>query len=546
MPQSCPPGNRDPIRGVRDLATHLLQTSAKPDVPLQALLAQPFDAHPTAGDRRRGPEIASRRSVGLDRIVTSSVAAGGHLKSLASGVVVRRLRRRPPSPAAVISTYGFETSATGDLNFDRLPPCPARRARRHQQQSARELARNVGPNRNLVESQAVRIDHDGRATTSRLAASFYADVGQRVEQVLNRPLVHPRRAVQTKASVAQRHQRGQKPHRRAAVGDVQFGAVGRQLAAATNRRGPCSRRGRDRSRFPTPAAPRSSRACLRSRARPTASTCRGPGRRKPARDWSGSSSRAGGPWHRRVTSQWADCNALGHDVVDAATGCALRAPRSSTDDGRCARTRRRRQWPASIGSCHRAGRWPMISPRLPSALISTTWPAPFWAHAIQPIAHQRRRSPELALQARLATAIWPSAVLAHANTPARLTMYSRPPVEHGAGRARLQTGDVPNHLGLRSTRADAARSCPSTGTYTMPSPATGRRNRRRRRRRRSTTCGRVAGSCAVSRVGDCSSTTSFIRRGARHDTVGEDQLASCGRVDPPAAFAGRLVDAGGK
>jgi hypothetical protein len=53
-----------------------------------------------------------------------------------------------------------------------------------------------------------------------------------VEQVLNRPLAHPRRAIEAKLALAQRHHRSQETHRRAAVGHVQVAAARGQPARA--------------------------------------------------------------------------------------------------------------------------------------------------------------------------------------------------------------------------------------------------------------------------------------------------------------------------
>ncbi len=90
-----------------------------------------------------------------------------------------------------------------------------------------------------------------------LAASLRgadAELRERVEQIANRPLVHSRRAAQPKRAAAQGHQRREKPHRRAAVGDVKVCLRRRNTARRSRRPGPCAARNRRGPRPPIAAS----------------------------------------------------------------------------------------------------------------------------------------------------------------------------------------------------------------------------------------------------------------------------------------------------
>ena len=101
----------DRIRVAAHFAAHLLQAIDERDVALQAVGRQSFDGDFAAGDRRRRPEVARGRSVGLDRVLACRVW-------LRRGDLESRRIRRPVSTstpnaritASVIRTYGCDTS----------------------------------------------------------------------------------------------------------------------------------------------------------------------------------------------------------------------------------------------------------------------------------------------------------------------------------------------------------------------------------------------------------------------------------------------------
>src|SRR6266540_6051601 len=76
------------------------------------------------------------------------------------------------------------------------------------------LFRSPGP-------AAGRFDHHWRAPVAGLARRLHAELAERVEQVLDGPLPHPRHAVQAVAARPEREHRSQEPHRRSRVADEQ-------------------------------------------------------------------------------------------------------------------------------------------------------------------------------------------------------------------------------------------------------------------------------------------------------------------------------------
>ena len=62
-----------PLAVVRHATAHLFEAFDEPHVALQRRPGQPFDGHFAAGDRRRGPEVARGRGVGLDVVGAAHV-----------------------------------------------------------------------------------------------------------------------------------------------------------------------------------------------------------------------------------------------------------------------------------------------------------------------------------------------------------------------------------------------------------------------------------------------------------------------------------------
>ena len=109
--------------------------------------------------------------------------------------------------------------------------------------SPRTVARAAG--------QSVGVDHDRRAAVAGFALRVRAELPQRIEQIANRPLAHPRDAVEPERAVPERHQRREKPHRRAAVGTEQVGFDRRNPAGRARRPPAFGRRRCDATAIPS-------------------------------------------------------------------------------------------------------------------------------------------------------------------------------------------------------------------------------------------------------------------------------------------------------
>ena len=224
-PQRAPP-DRDLAVAPADVAAHCFKTIAERDVALKTRAGKPLDGHLAAGDRRGGEEIAGRRGVGFDLVSLGAV----------------HLRRRDREPLQVFDfdrrseradhrqrhvDVGFRHERAFDVEHHRR-----QRAGRGHQQSAQELAGDVAGHPRGPARQTVALDDDRRASGALLAGGFGAKLLQGPQQVGDRALLHPPRAVEADPPAAERGQRGQKADRGAAVAHVEIG-LGRRRPART-------------------------------------------------------------------------------------------------------------------------------------------------------------------------------------------------------------------------------------------------------------------------------------------------------------------------
>ena len=127
--------------------------------------------------------------------------------------------------------------------------------RQGEQQGAQELARDVAAHlERRGERERAGPGRDAQRRIAFLLQAFdaAAERAQGVDQVADRPLVHPRRAAQLEARVGrggeERQRRRQRPHRRAGVAEEEGRALQRRPAAEAVHGEPVRRRPRCRSR----------------------------------------------------------------------------------------------------------------------------------------------------------------------------------------------------------------------------------------------------------------------------------------------------------
>ena len=103
-----------------------------------------------------------------------------------------------------------------------------------QEQPAEKLARYVAGDRGPAAAQTSAANDDRRTAAGRFASRVGAELPQRVEQILDGPLAHPRRAVEPKDAVPEGEHGRQKPQRGSAVGHVEIGLACRHSPAAAD------------------------------------------------------------------------------------------------------------------------------------------------------------------------------------------------------------------------------------------------------------------------------------------------------------------------
>ena len=90
------------------------------------------------------------------------------------------------------------------------------------QQRREELAALVAATRACAARQAVGVDGD-RRTAVGAHCSARAELRQRIEQILDRPLAHARACRRCESAVAEAQRGDQEAHRRAGVADEELG-----------------------------------------------------------------------------------------------------------------------------------------------------------------------------------------------------------------------------------------------------------------------------------------------------------------------------------
>ena len=228
IPRSAPADHRDSVRAVDDRAAHLRKAVAKSDVALQTLARKSLDRHSAARDRRRRQKITGRRGVGLDRRIAWRDRSRRGNRETAAARRFRPQRRTIASPPTSFRYTAVKRAA---------PRSTVPKATPHRGAAINSPLRNwldTSPRTvGLSAGQTGRHRSRPAGSPRPLAAGVDAELAQSVQQILDRPFAHARRAVQAVSAVSQGHQRRQKTDRRAAVGHVQFGRRGRQFSAAT-------------------------------------------------------------------------------------------------------------------------------------------------------------------------------------------------------------------------------------------------------------------------------------------------------------------------
>jgi hypothetical protein len=218
-----------------DGRTHGLCELGKPHVALQGRAAHALDAQgrPCGGNGAQRDEVGRRRGVPfhVQRPGCAQPTAGGNreaLPSLAPHRHAEALQQRQRD-----LDVGLGNQLALDLDHQILL---RHQGQRHQERGE-ELAGDVAAHAHrLVQAQRCRADGPQRRIAGLSEVlDLAAQAAQRIDQVLDGPLVHARHAAQriapTVAGRQQRQRGGQGAHRRAGVAKKQLGLGGRQPAA---------------------------------------------------------------------------------------------------------------------------------------------------------------------------------------------------------------------------------------------------------------------------------------------------------------------------
>ncbi len=213
--QARGPLHRDRVGLDRDLAAHAREHVEQPEIALRRARAQARHHHVAAGDRRRREEVRRGGSVRLDRVAASrvalarrdpeaaiAVALGAHAELLHCGERHRDVRRRD------------QVALDLDLHV-------ARGVRSRHQQRAQILARDVAAHARATPRDAPRAHDHGRTTGALTALRVDPERPQAVEQRLDRPLAHRRRAVDHERAATDRDGGRQEARGGAGVADLQ-------------------------------------------------------------------------------------------------------------------------------------------------------------------------------------------------------------------------------------------------------------------------------------------------------------------------------------
>ncbi len=91
----------------------------------------------------------------------------------------------------VISTYGWETSGPSTVNSN-----GAAGERRSHEKATQELATDITANPHLATLQPLGFDNDRGTTIALVAFGLHTQLAQRIEQISNGSLAHPRDAIE--------------------------------------------------------------------------------------------------------------------------------------------------------------------------------------------------------------------------------------------------------------------------------------------------------------------------------------------------------------
>ena len=131
-----------------------------------------------------------------------------------------------------------------------------RRGRRRHQQAAEELARDVAADRRRCRpARPLACTTTGGQPLPVSLTACAPKLIERVEQIADRPLAHPRDAIEPKRAMPERDERREKADRRAAVGAEQLGFQRGNPAARALRRPASARRRATRRRCPARPRP---------------------------------------------------------------------------------------------------------------------------------------------------------------------------------------------------------------------------------------------------------------------------------------------------
>ncbi len=164
--------------------------------------------------RRQGEEVAGGRGVGLDGVRRGRDSARVDVEAAELAVVDRHAEGFHHR-----QSHGHvRLRDEGALDLDRghvlgIGQC--------HQETAQELARDVSLDEGVAAGETAGLDRHRRAARAQVGTCVGAQAVERIEQVGDRPLPHPRAAVEVESSRCRGQHGGQKPQAGPRIRQVQ-------------------------------------------------------------------------------------------------------------------------------------------------------------------------------------------------------------------------------------------------------------------------------------------------------------------------------------
>ena len=195
----------DAVGLANDFAAHLLEQTEHPEIRLQGIGRDAFDAHRSARDGGGAEGVGGRRGVGFDRVGACAVGdARPYPDAFPRGArpfVVHPIRLGPE--IAHDGQGGLHVGTRDEFAFHEREVDILSRVGGGQQNRRGELARVAAVDEALASGQTASGDMDRRTARFALDAQLGAEARQGVDQVGDGPLAHARAAVDDHGSRGQ-------------------------------------------------------------------------------------------------------------------------------------------------------------------------------------------------------------------------------------------------------------------------------------------------------------------------------------------------------